>query len=93
MRQVGNAQREFKRIAADAEEHIAIIQEKVAKEAQPHQEKIDRIVDGLFQFFETNRDELTESGKRKSTDLVTGTIGEHTNPPKITLTEKMEVGA
>ena len=91
VRQVGDAQRELKRIAADAEGRIVAIQEEVAKEAQPHQEKVDRFVDGLFLFFEANRAELTDGGKRKSVDLTTGTIGEHTNPHKIVLTEKKEV--
>ncbi len=91
VRRVGDAQRELKRIAADAQGRIVAIQEKVGKEAQPHQERIDRFVDGLFLFFDTNRAELTESGKRKSVDLATGTIGEHTNPHKVDLTEKTEV--
>lgn len=90
VRQVGDAQRELKRIASDAQGRIVAIQEKVSKEAQPHQEKLDRFVDGLFQFFEANRDELTEGGKHKSVNLTTGTIGEHTNPPKVELTDKTE---
>lgn len=91
VREVGDAQRALKGIVADAEERIATIREKVAKKAQPHQKKVDRLVDGLFQFFDANRDELTEGGKRKSVGLATGTIGEHTNPPKVDLTEKTEV--
>lgn len=90
VRQVGDKQRELEAIAADAGSRIALLQEAAAKKAQPHQEALDRFVDGLFQFFEANRAELTDSGKRKSTDLGTGTIGEHTNPHKVDLTEKKE---
>lgn len=91
VRRVGDAQRKLKMIAADAEGRIGVIQEEVARETQPYQEEIDRLVDGLFQFFEANRGELTEGGARKSADLVTGTIGEHTNPYKVELAEKKEV--
>lgn len=90
VRRVGDAQRKLKRLAADAQECIVAIQEKVGKEAQPHQKKIDRFVDGLYLFFDTNRAELTENGKRKSVDLVTGTIGEHTNPHRVDLGDKVE---
>ncbi|OIO52766.1 hypothetical protein COY65_02885 [Candidatus Jorgensenbacteria bacterium CG_4_10_14_0_8_um_filter_39_13] len=91
VRQVGDAQRELKRIAADSQGRIAAIEEKAGKEAQPHKEKLQGLVDGLFLFFAANRNELTEGGKRKSVDLATGVIGEHTNPHKAVLTEKMEI--
>lgn len=91
VRRVGDAQRELKRISADAQGRIAVIQEEVAKEAQPYQKNLEGLVDSLFLFFEANRNELTEGGKRKSVDFVTGIIGEHTNPHKVDLTEKTEV--
>lgn len=90
VRQVGNKQRELEAIAADAEGRIAVIQQEVAEKVRPHQEKLDLLVEGLFKFFDANRDQLTENGKRKSVDLVTGTIGEHTNPHKVDLSEKVE---
>lgn len=90
VRKVGDEQRKLEAIAADAGSRIALIQETATKNAQPHQEGLDRLVDGLFKFFEMNRDELTNGGKRKSVDLGTGTIGEHTNPHKVELTDKKE---
>ena len=91
VRRVGDAQRQLRGIAADAEGRIAAIQQEVAKNAQPHQEKLEGLVDGLFLFFEANRDSLTERGKRKSVDFSTGTIGEHTNPHRVDFTEKAEI--
>ncbi len=88
--QVGNKQRELEAIAANAEGRIAVIQQEVTKKVQPHQEKLDRLVDGLFLFFDAHRVELTKDGARKSVDLGTGTIGEHTNPYKINLSEKVK---
>lgn len=91
VRQVGDVQRQLERIAADAEGRIAAIKQEVAEKAQPHQEKIDQLVQGLYEFFEANCDELTGSGKRKSVDLATGTIGKYTNPHKVDLTERVVV--
>lgn len=91
VRMVGDQQRRLEAITAEAESQIAVIQEAVTKQAQPHQETLDQLVDGLFLFFEANRIELTDGGRRKSVDLGTGTIGEHTNPHKVELTEKKEV--
>lgn len=87
VRQVGDKQRKLEAVVADAEGRIAAIRQEVAEKALPHQEKLDRLVDGLFLFFGANRDELTDGGKRKSADLGTGTIGEHTNPHKVELTD------
>lgn len=90
VRRVGDVQRQLKEIAAGAEERIAAIQQEAAQNAQPHQEELDRLVDGLFRFFEANRNELTGGGTRKSADLGTGIIGEHANPHRVELTEKKE---
>lgn len=87
VRQVGDEQRELEAIAADAGSRIALLQEAATRKAQPHQEALDRLVDGLFKFFETNRAALTNGGSRKSADLGTGTIGEYTNPHRVDLTD------
>lgn len=88
--QVGERQRELEAIAADAESRIAVIQKEVTEKAEPHQDVLNLLVDGLYLYFTANHEELTQNGKRKSVDLGTGTIGEHINPHKVELTKKKE---
>ncbi len=90
VRLLGDEQRKLKTIATDAQGRMAKIQEEVTQKAGPHQQRIDSLVDALFLFFDANRAELTENGARKSVDLGTGVIGEHTNPHKVELTDKAD---
>lgn len=83
IRQIGEKQRGIQAAASYAESRIALIKQQAQEKTAPLDQEIDELVAGLFAFFEEHKDELTEVGNRKTVDLGTGTIGEHTNPHKV----------
>jgi len=88
---LGQEQREIDRINMALNEKLEGLKVKATAETKPHQESIAGIVDGLFVFAESRREELTDGGKKKTMDLPTGTLAWRVTPPSVSLRNVKEV--
>ena len=85
VREIGEAQRAINGIEGHLNSVVERLRERAMERSQPHAEQIELLRDGLYAFAEAHRDELTESGKRKSVDVTTGTFGWRMTPPTVSL--------
>lgn len=81
IRKLGDLQRQFTRATAAMNDKIA----KIAAEAQPGleelQTQIGTLQQGIQTWCEANRHELTDSGKVKTANLITGNVSWRIRPP------------
>ncbi|MDR6952651.1 phage host-nuclease inhibitor protein Gam [Ancylobacter sp. 3268] len=91
VRDIGETNREIGRINADANDRIAVIAEEAAQKVLPLQERVTALTEGLKVFAEANRAALTNGGKTKSANLVTGAISWRNLPPKVSLRKVEDV--
>lgn len=91
LRSIGQEQRKIDGIHSTLNQEIDALQSKLMDDAKPHEEKISQLVEGLFAFAESNRDKLTDSGKRKSVELPTGLFGWRMTPPAVSLRDVKSV--
>jgi phage host-nuclease inhibitor protein Gam len=82
--ELGLHQRERVRIQAAMNDEISKIKARYEEQAQPHNEAIARLLDGLHLFAEQNKEALL-TGKLKTIQLTTGTIGWRTGTPKVSI--------
>lgn len=85
LRRVGEKQRIIDAINLNLNRKVDGLRSKAMSDAKPYQKEISQLVEGLFAFAETNRDELTDGGKRKTVELPTGIFGWRLTPPSIVL--------
>ncbi|MBU2219656.1 host-nuclease inhibitor Gam family protein [Patescibacteria group bacterium] len=83
--QIGKEQRATDEIKSGLNAEVDELKAKAMADSEPHQEKVSRLVEGLFAFAEAHRDELTENGKRKTVEVPTGTFGWRMTPPAVKL--------
>ncbi len=83
--QIGEEQRATEVIQSDLNAKVAELKSKAMSNAEPHQKKISQLVEGLYAFAESRRDELTDGGKRKTVELLTGIFGWRMTPPAVAL--------
>lgn len=83
IRKLGDLQREMSRRLADMNDAIA----KITAEHQPGlealQSQIDTLQAGVQTWAEANRNALTNDGKVKTANLVTGEVAWRTRPPSV----------
>lgn len=91
LRSIGQEQRKIDGIQSTLNEKIDALQSKLMDDVKPHEEKISQLVEGLFAFAESNRDKLTDGGKRKSVELPTGLFGWRMTPPAVSLRDVKSV--
>ncbi|MBM3250822.1 MAG: host-nuclease inhibitor protein Gam [Candidatus Nealsonbacteria bacterium] len=85
LRQIGEEQRATIAIQSTLNARVEELKAKAMSDAGPHQKRISELVEGLFAFAETNRNELTEGNKRKTVEVPTGTFGWRMTPPAVSL--------
>jgi len=83
--EISQEQRIIDKIQSDLNAAVDKLKKEAMDNSKPHQKKISELVEGLFTFAETHRDELTEGGKRKTVELPTGTFGWRMTPPAVSL--------
>lgn len=85
IRKLGELQRELTRAAADMNDEIA----KITAAAQPHMDdlkgRIELLQTGVQAWCEANRDTLTDGGKVKSANLITGEVSWRQRPPSVSV--------
>jgi len=88
---IGKEQREIDRIQNKLNEAVEKLKSKSMSESQVRNENISQLVEGLFIFAESHRNELTEDGKRKTVELPTGIFGWRLTPPAVSLKNVKQV--
>lgn len=86
IREIGDRSREVKRLETAMNDGIAQLQEQYANDSASHNQRISELSAAVQQWCEANRNELTENGRVKSADLVTGIIKWRNDPPKVSVT-------
>ncbi len=82
---IGSEKREIEKIKTRLNDQIESLKASAMADVNDHNEKISQLVEGLFAFAESRRDELTEGGKRKTVDLPTGWFGWRKTPPSVSI--------
>ncbi|PBR75814.1 host-nuclease inhibitor protein Gam, partial [Escherichia coli] len=81
IRRIGDLQREAARLETEMNDAIAEITEKYASQIAPLKTGIETLSKGVQGWCEANRDELTNGGKVKTANLVTGDVSWRQRPP------------
>lgn len=85
LRQIGEKQRDIDTIKSGLNVKVDKLKDEAMANAKPHQDKVSKLVEGLFAYAESHRDELTDGGKRKTVEVPTGTFGWRMTPPSVSL--------
>jgi phage host-nuclease inhibitor protein Gam len=85
IRQIGEVSREVARLSADMNDEIATITQKYQALITPKQERLVSMQTGVQVWCEANRDKLTNSGKVKTANLITGNVLWRQRPPSISI--------
>lgn len=86
IREIGDKMREVKRLETNMNDGIADLQEKYAEQSAPLNERISELSTAVQLWCEANRTELTDNGRVKFADLVTGVIKWRNDTPKVSVT-------
>lgn len=89
--EIGRLQRERQRIEADMNDEIAAIKKKYEEQAQPINEKIKQLSEGVQIWCEANRITLTNNNKVKFAQMPSGKVNWRTRPPKVNLRKKDQI--
>ncbi|HCX7561471.1 TPA: host-nuclease inhibitor Gam family protein, partial [Escherichia coli] len=82
---IGDLQREASRLETEMNDAIAEITEKFAARIAPIKTDIETLSKGVQGWCEANRDELTNGGKVKTANLVTGDVSWRVRPPSVSI--------
>ncbi|HHE5968779.1 TPA: host-nuclease inhibitor Gam family protein [Citrobacter braakii] len=85
IKRIGDLQREASRLETDMNDAIAEITEKFAARIAPIKTDIETLSKGVQGWCEANRDELTNGGKVKTANLVTGDVSWRQRPPSVSI--------
>lgn len=80
---IGRIQREILTQQAAMNDEIAAITDRYTGTISQWQAELAALQDGVQSFCEANRDELTEGGKRKTGQFVTGDVQWRQRPPSV----------
>ncbi|HDS2992999.1 TPA: host-nuclease inhibitor Gam family protein [Escherichia coli] len=85
IKRIGDLQREASRLETEMNDAIAEITEKFAARIAPIKTDIETLSKGVQGWCEANRDELTNGGKVKTANLVTGDVSWRQRPPSVSI--------
>jgi len=88
--EIGNRQRDRKRLQADMDDQLTAIREQYQKQLAPHEEAIKGLTSGVHTWAEAHRADLTNNGKVKTAQLMTGEIRWRVTPPSCKLIRTKE---
>lgn len=80
---IGAAQRERELLKMEMDAQIVALREKYEAAMAPALEKIKALSKGVHVWAEAHRDELTQGGKTKTANLMTGEVRWRTTPPSV----------
>lgn len=79
---LAEAQNAAKKAVLKANEKMTVIQAALAEELDRQEAIVEQHAAALFTYFERNRDELTDGGRRQSRTFATGVLGNRWTPPR-----------
>lgn len=85
IRRIGDLQREALRLETEMNDQIAVITEKYAALIKPVKTSLDELSKSVQGWCEANRNDLTNNGKVKTANLVTGEIQWRLRPPSVSV--------
>jgi phage host-nuclease inhibitor protein Gam len=91
VRKVGELMRQLTREEADMNDLIAEITQRYQPAFGLLKEQITLLQDGVQSYCEANRDALTNGGKVKSANLITGEVAWRQNPPSVRISKSETV--
>ena len=83
--EIGKCQRKLEQIQTKLNEDIEQIKAQAIKRSSPFQETINELFESIYIFARAHRSMLTDGGRRKRVDLLTGSIFWQLNPPAVSL--------
>lgn len=83
--QIGEEQRAINVVQLKFNTKVEKLKAEAMLDVKPHQQKISQLVEGLFAYAETHRNELTDGGKRKTVEVPSGIFGWRMTPPAVLL--------
>ncbi len=83
IKQLGDLQREKLRLMADMNDAIAVVTAKFQPALEAKEELINTIQEGIQGYCEAHRNELTNDGKVKTANLITGEVQWRQRPPSV----------
>lgn len=86
IRQIGDLQRDIARLEAEAGDKKAAIEQEYGERAAPLKKELDNLTACVTAYCEGRKDELTENGKTKTVDFVTGIVKWRIRPPSVKVT-------
>jgi phage host-nuclease inhibitor protein Gam len=85
IRQIGDVSREVTRLTGEMNDEIAVVTQKYQGLITPKQERLLSMQCGVQVWCEANRDKLTNSGRVKTANLITGNVLWRQRPPSVTV--------
>ncbi|WP_066568104.1 host-nuclease inhibitor Gam family protein [Snodgrassella sp. CFCC 13594] len=85
IKELGDLAREKTCIQAEMNDSIAALQKATAEKVAPYDEKIEILMSSITAWCTANRDSITEGGKVKFADFITGKVFWRCNPPKVSI--------
>ncbi len=79
------------RLVTRTNERIALLKAEMAEALEQHDQEMQRYAVALFTYFERNKDELTDGGKRQSHVFATGVLGQRYTPPRTSIRNEERV--
>ena len=83
IKRMGDLARDRERVQAEMNDAIAQVQKRAAEEIAPLDAEWKELEASILMYCTTNRDALTDGGKVKFADLITGKVQWRNNPPKV----------
>lgn len=91
IKKVGDLMRNLTRNQAEMNDKIAEITQEYQTLLEPIKDRIDLLQEGVQAWCEANRDDLTNGGKVKSANLITGEVSWRQNPPSVRISKSETV--
>jgi phage host-nuclease inhibitor protein Gam len=85
IKKLGDLQRDFARMSADMNDEIAKITKHYQPKLESLTERVETLQKGVQTYCEAHRDELTNAGKVKTANFVTGEVQWRQRPPSVTV--------
>jgi len=95
VRQIGEKKREIDEIQLVFNNQVEQLKAQATGQSLPHEQELSRLVEVLYAFAASHRDELTDRGKKKTVELPTGWFRWRLKPASVVLTkaEKLVIAA
>lgn len=85
IKEIGDLSREHTRLTTEMNDIIADTSERYAPELKRLQAEIEPLQQAVQEYCEAHRDELTENGKSKTANFVTGEVQWRQRPPSVAI--------